>query len=111
MRKIKRIGVLSLGKILGIIYALFGFIGGAILSLVAITGISMSNGGAGLGIAFGIGAIIILPIIYGVLGFISGILCGAIYNLAALWMGGIEIEVETISTYSSAAPAPTNTTA
>lgn len=110
MQKIKRIGVLSVGKMFLIVYALFGLIAGAIFTLVAITGLSMSGeSGAGAGILFGIGAIIILPIIYGVVGFISGIIFGAIYNIAARYVGGIEMEVEIMSTQSTAAiPSPSN---
>jgi len=29
-----------------------------------------------------------------VMGFVVGIICAAIYNLVAGWIGGIEIEVE-----------------
>ena len=42
---------------------------------------------------FGFG--IFMPIVYGVMGFIFGILMAAIYNLIARWIGGIEVEVET----------------
>jgi uncharacterized membrane protein len=42
---------------------------------------------------FGFG--IFMPIMYGVMGFIFGILMAAIYNLIARWIGGIEVEVET----------------
>jgi hypothetical protein len=34
-----------------------------------------------------------LPIIYGVFGFISGLIVGALYNLIAGWTGGIEVEL------------------
>lgn len=44
------------------------------------------------GIMFGFG--IFMPIIYGVMGFVGGIIAAALYNLFAQWIGGIEIEVE-----------------
>jgi hypothetical protein len=44
------------------------------------------------GIMFGFG--IFIPIIYGVMGFVFGIIMAAIYNLIAGWIGGIEVEVE-----------------
>ena len=90
MVKIKKIGVLSLGKIFGVVYGLMGLIMGvcfAILSLVF-------GEGALRFVSFGAGAIIILPIIYGVLGFIVGALFATFYNLAVKWVGGIEIETE-----------------
>ncbi len=44
------------------------------------------------GIMFGKG--LFIPVIYGVMGFVVGIIGAAIYNLVAGWIGGIEIEVE-----------------
>ncbi len=44
------------------------------------------------GIMFGFG--IFMPIIYGVMGFVLGIIMAAIYNVVARWIGGIEVEVE-----------------
>jgi hypothetical protein len=44
------------------------------------------------GIMFGMG--LFMPVIYGVMGFIGGIIGAAIYNLIARWIGGIEVEVE-----------------
>ena len=40
----------------------------------------------------GIGAIIIAPICYAILGFIGGLIGAVVYNFAANMMGGIEIE-------------------
>ena len=45
---------------------------------------------AGMGIA----AVIVMPIIYGVLGFIGGIISAAMYNLIAGFVGGIEMEFD-----------------
>jgi hypothetical protein len=41
---------------------------------------------------FGMG--LFMPVIYGVMGFIFGVIGAAIYNLVAGWIGGIEVEVE-----------------
>ena len=41
---------------------------------------------------FGMG--ILMPVIYGVMGFILGVIGAAVYNLVARWIGGIELEVE-----------------
>jgi hypothetical protein len=37
---------------------------------------------------------ILMPVIYGVMGFIGGVISAAVYNLVARWIGGIELEVE-----------------
>ena len=95
MAKIKKIGVLSLGKILGIVYAIIGLIFGVFITLFSLTGATFSQSGAGLfGHLFGVGAIILLPIFYGVLGFVGGLIMALLYNLVAGLVGGLEIETE-----------------
>ncbi len=44
------------------------------------------------GIMLGMG--LFIPVIYGVMGFVVGIIGAAIYNLVAGWIGGIEMDVE-----------------
>jgi hypothetical protein len=41
-----------------------------------------------------IGFGIMMPVVYGVIGFVFGVIGAAIYNLIASWIGGIEVEVE-----------------
>lgn len=96
MVKIKMIDALSLGKISGILYAFIGFIVGVIMSFVSIIGASLGEPEAGIfGALFGIGAIILFPILYGVMGFVGGLISALLYNLIAKWIGGVEIELET----------------
>lgn len=47
-----------------------------------------------MGLLFGVGSVIFLPIFYGVLGFVFGLLTALLYNLVARFVGGIEVEVE-----------------
>ena len=42
----------------------------------------------------GVGAIIVLPIIYGIMGLIGGIITALIFNVVSGFIGGLEIEVE-----------------
>jgi len=44
------------------------------------------------GLMIGMG--VFMPIIYGAMGFIFGVIGAALYNLVARWIGGIEVEVE-----------------
>ena len=90
---IKRIGAVSVGKIFGLLYAIIGLIEGLLFALLSLFG------GAIAGVAFssalfGVGSIIIFPIMFGIMGFISGVLMAFLYNLAAGWIGGIEVETE-----------------
>ena len=87
---------------MGVLYACLGLIFLPICILAAIGGAfaqhaqrqsaSVAPAAAMAGIIFGIG--LFMPVIYGVMGFIFGIISAAIYNLVALWIGGIEVEVE-----------------
>jgi hypothetical protein len=47
--------------------------------------------GSGVTAAFGIVMAIIIPLMYAFMGFIAGVIIAAIYNLVAMWTGGIEI--------------------
>lgn len=97
MTQIRRIGVLSAAKILGVLYAAIGLIGGAIFSCISIIGaasaFSDELGSDAFGALFGLGAIIIFPIMYGIMGFIGGAIMAFLYNLIAGAIGGIELEL------------------
>lgn len=98
MVNLKRIGVFSLAKVLGVLYAALGLIFGLFFSLFGLAFGSMMSqygeSGGMFGAMFGVGAIIFLPIFYGVLGFIGGALTAWIYNMIAGATGGIEVEFE-----------------
>jgi hypothetical protein len=94
---LKRIGVLSVGKVAVVLYGSLGLIAGLILSLFSLLGVAIGaasgDENAILGAVFGVGAIIILPIVYGLMGFIVGIIAASLYNLAARFTGGIELDL------------------
>ena len=94
---VKRVDPLSFAKITGVLYALMGLCFGAIFSLVSMVGAAVSprlSGGGGFGFFLGIGAVIALPIFYGVIGFIFSLIGAALYNLVAGWVGGVAMEIE-----------------
>jgi len=92
---ITRIGPLSAAKIAGVLYAAGGFLVGAAFSIVGLIGAATSDsaGSAAFGALFGIGAVILFPIMYGVLGFVSTLVAAWIYNVLAGMVGGIELDV------------------
>jgi hypothetical protein len=95
MQKINKIGVMSLGKILGFLYALLGLIFGGLFSLGIIVGSLFSRAeGAGGSITWAIALLFLVPAFYGALGFVFGLLTAWLYNLAAKYIGGLEIEME-----------------
>jgi hypothetical protein len=95
---VRRIGVLSLAKIMGALYAGFGLIAGAIFALFSIFGAAIGaaaseSGEPLLGLVFGIGAVIFMPVFYGIMGFVGGIFSAALYNLVSGYVGGLELEL------------------
>ena len=97
--ELKSVGVLSAGKIMGALGALGGLLGAAMFALLSLAGGVIQQqqaGGNGLpipAIFFGVGSIIILPILYGIFGFIGGMIYALLYNLVAMLVGGLELEL------------------
>ena len=94
--EIKRVGALSLGKIVGAVYATIGLIIGAIFSCASLVGAAAAATASDvpiIGFLFGIGAIFIMPIFYGVMGFLTGLIAAVVYNFVAGRIGGIELEL------------------
>jgi hypothetical protein len=93
---LKRIEPFSCGKVVGVLYGAIGLVVGVIVSLAAMIGgfAGREAFGALAGGLVGLGAIVILPILYGGLGFIVAVIGAWLYNLAAGWVGGIEIELK-----------------
>lgn len=93
--EIKRIGPKSLGKVLGLTYAVLGFIGGLLFLVIFLfSQNSADTTGGPPPIIFGIAAPIFFLFVYGILGFVMGITSAWIYNAAAKRVGGVEIETE-----------------
>ena len=91
---VNRVGVLSVGKIASVLYGILGLFIGGFVSLITMGGTSLAGPGFGpFGVLFGVGAIILFPLMYGAVGLIGGVLAAALYNLLAGIMGGIELEV------------------
>lgn len=100
MMRIKRIRIFSAAKVLGFIYAIIGLIFGEITALLSsqfqlnMPHLSDEIMGVPLHSALGLASLIVIPIVYGLLGVVSGALLAMIYNLTAGWFGGIEIEYQ-----------------
>jgi hypothetical protein len=79
--------------------------------LIAPTQGSAAGGSAGGIVVFGLLAIFG----YGLLGWVFTAIAAAVYNLAARWVGGIEVQIETVAppppmpAWASAPPAPAST--
>ena len=104
---IRRVGLLSLVKALGILYALLVLIVRPLVAMVSLLG---AAGGAANSqpfdafarLLFDVGSVIFLPIFYGILGFGFGLIGALLYNGIARLIRGIEIELEKTSTRTPA---------
>ena len=92
---VKRIAPLSLAKISGVLYAIIGFMVGCVFALISLVGgaLSQQMGGRAFGALFGVGAVVMFPILYGAFAFIASLISAWLYNLLASWVGGIEVEL------------------
>jgi hypothetical protein len=85
------------GIIVAVICVIIGLIAGLIFGLggAALASLTPNSGMPNLGPI----SIILFPIVYGIggfiAGFIDGLIIGALYNLVAGWIGGVEVQLET----------------
>lgn len=91
---LRRIEPLSLARMLGIIYAFIGLVAalpaGCALTLVGSMTAEVPAMFGGLGII----VVLLYPIAFGLMGFVSGLITAFVYNFASDRFGGVEIEVE-----------------
>ena len=85
-QRIRRFGVGQTAKVVALLYAIMGLIFVPIVLIVSMLSPNKSQ--------FGTGFALVLPIIYGVSGFIITALSCALYNFVAGLVGGIEVELD-----------------
>lgn len=93
---IRRVGPLSFAKLSGMLYAMLRLVFGGIFSMVALAGgfASETAGAAGIGATIGVGAVVVFPILYGLMGFIATLIGAWLYNIAAGVVGGVEVDIQ-----------------
>ena len=99
MRRLKSIGVMSLGKVMGmsgaLLGAIFGVLYGVVVIVASVMGLATEDGGLGaFGILGGVALMIGIPIFYGLGSFVFGLLYGLILNVVLGMAGGLELELE-----------------
>ena len=100
MATVKRISPGSALKVGAVVYAFFGIFVGICTALFSMMAGSLADLGGGaspgaraLGFGLGAAAIIVVPIGYGIIGGIGGALGALVYNVAAGWVGGLEVDI------------------
>ena len=101
---LKRIGVVSTAKVAAVIGIIVGFIAGLFMTLGALTIGTLASAipatataGVNLApliVAIGALSIIIMPILMAIGGFIWGAIIAFFYNVAAKYVGGIELDLK-----------------
>ena len=87
----KSFDVVSVGKIVGAIYAVMGFLMGLFMAAGMSAASSIPGASSAMFVGFGVASIIIMPIVFGIMGFIGGVICAFIYNIIAGKVGGIVV--------------------
>ena len=92
---LNRVEPISYAKVYGALMALLVFVI-CLLSVIIILPIASMFGGeaASVGIAASIGLVVVVPIVYGIIFFLVGLLMAVLYNVIAGRIGGIEMEFE-----------------
>lgn len=91
---VKSIGVLSAAKIMGLIYGCLGLIFAPLFLLFGLVGSIVGQQKTPFAGIFGIVFAILMPVIYGLMGFITGAIGGLLYNVFAKLVGGFELELD-----------------
>ena len=93
---VKSIGVASVAKMYGAISAGVGLLIGVCIALASMIGAGFADAGEPAIFApiFGVGAVIIMPIFYGIMGVIGGAIGAVLYNVFAGMVGGVTLNVE-----------------
>ena len=92
MAIVRHIGSASAFKVGFVVYAFLGFIAGVLCSAIALAGVSFAPH-ASLPRLVGLFAVILCPILYGIIGGIGLLISALLYNVAAGWVGGLDLEI------------------
>lgn len=94
--EIRRVGVWSLVKFAFMIHAVIGLIFGILLAAVGTVGLPLlpENRFFPFGAIPWMGAVVVVPLIYGLIGAFLGYCAGSTYNLLAWGIGGIRITLK-----------------
>jgi hypothetical protein len=94
MTMLKRVSPGSAFKIGLVVYGILGLILGAICSVIAMVGVQFApHSQLPFAGRIGVFAIILCPIIYGLIGGIGAAIAAWFYNLASGWVGGLEVDL------------------
>ena len=90
---ITRVGPLSVAKVAGLLYTIIGLLAGAFISLISLSGFAAGGDDfSPFAAMFGVGAVILLPIFYGCIGFVGTLIMAWLFNMVVGITGGVEVD-------------------
>ncbi|MDA3860025.1 MAG: DUF3566 domain-containing protein [Melioribacteraceae bacterium] len=103
MAKVKKINIFSfakfqailatfLGLIVGILYSFGGLIIDVLVSIGWVSSEDACTPGLSFGTVLAFGALVGMPLIFAMFGFLLGLVEAFIYNLFARWFGGMKFD-------------------
>jgi|GEM_PF-1252353 len=90
---VQKMDILTLAKISALFYACLGVLAGVIFLIMSFFDGQLMEGGSGSAVAI-IGFLIFFPILYAIIGFITGAALTHLFNKAVKILGGLAIEVD-----------------
>jgi len=102
---LKSVGVMSVARIMGLLYGCLGLIFAPMFLLIGLMGSFAGQDKMPFMGIFGVAFAVLMPLIYGAMGFVTGAIGAFLYNVLAKWMGGFEFDLEPQTT-TVVAPYP-----
>ncbi|MBZ5546366.1 MAG: hypothetical protein LAO22_00185 [Acidobacteriia bacterium] len=94
MAVLTRIGPASAVNVGLVAYALLGLVAGVFCGAIALAGISLGPHARMPWVgSLGLLAVVVCPIVYGIIGGIAAVVSALLYNLAARFVGGLSVEI------------------
>ncbi len=87
---LKKLDLISTATIFAAIYAAIGVIVGAMVAVLSI----LTGDTAPSMLFAGVGSIVVLPVVYGAIGFVGGLILAGVFNVVAGMTGGPRFSVE-----------------
>jgi hypothetical protein len=94
MHIVKSVGVLSVAKIMGLIYACMGLLVAPVFLGFGMLGSLLGQDKNPFAGMVGVTLALLVPVLYGAMGFVVGAIGALLYNLFAKLVGGFELELE-----------------
>lgn len=94
--RIRRVDPLQVAKVLGVLYTIMGLL--LVPIFLFVSGAVPGEAADTVGFPFGVGFALIMPVFYGIFGFIFTLIAAALYNFVAGFVGGIEVDLDGVGT-------------